>query len=1027
MALVNPSRIIRRRILLWIGIVVCFTMVSLQILSITGKGSVRAYMAFVLLCSTILISSAILVFDMRCSISVMPHMYWRQITRRTRMLMLCSVLGLICSVTISQFFHFRHVAATATVTAAAANASNTDTTRSVLELEPKFAGALRHVWDTISSPVQSGLDTVFEWRNDYFNSNSANANASSSSNNNSIPNQTTNINLAEDRKEAVFESILNYICIFFIIIYSFLKGAISLLLSVTFHYSFAVSYIIASLASFSRYENYENKVNRLIDIEQVESNTDADADDDDDDDDDDTNSSERIEGFGFSFRLPIISSHKITKQGLKNEKLLLDSQGNETPTNQLKALYKDMIYGKLSMKLWTRLLKPSLQTSFAVTILAAGISIFSNAIKAVNCHVRVSSPNSPNSIGYVVPSGFIESILCNKSFNDAVATTSTSGAGAMMPSLRVELARCFIVSAFVQISIGMSYLLLRSMLLRPISFLSVVNSKDDSTANSSSSSSSSDSDSRSSGRGSEIALEYNYEGGDVLAATMGLGNASLMSDLHLQSNNKSKSNSGSRSSSSSSNSWNELLKSTREIHSNILASIKPCHIGPATVPYLKATDKTGIGLSLRLTSENYHDIISRALAFQSFHAIMKSQSPSFQSRRVQLFHDGNNNNNNSSSSSSSSSSSNSSSTQPPLWNSCVRNALIYIDSFTVELQLITLHALDVLSYTTGDTNMNLAGTNTRLGSVKVSSSSSSSNSNTNRRSSSRSRGSNQSSGSGSRSSSAVESFMETFWENKPNVQLGLSAGIASTSSSSSSSSSSLSTLRSRSRNNNDIDGRSNLRDISVTNCISDEATDAQYRSWMWCQHTLVGRCCGWLLQSKWVTDLGLGFDSLCRALMGMYPVLDSIPPMTIQSAIHAVEGISYGLLNSLNEDHTGRSSNYIIAVMESLIRLESSLELYDSVLRKCNNIPGIYPPYSTTGSGTTNAGLGLGLGHPSKCRGYDSGRNITVNMSTLQEINGSMITLLVSGFNDILSRGDCPLLQTQLCSHSLGERLKKLK
>ena len=143
----------------------------------------------------------------------------------------------------------------------------------------------------------------------------------------------------------------------------------------------------------------------------------------------------------------------------------------------------------------------------------------------------------------------------------------------------------------------------------------------------------------------------------------------------------------------------------------------------------------------------------------------------------------------------------------------------------------------------------------------------------------------------------------------------------------------------------------------------------------------------------------------------MYPQVSSASPLSgIQTAIHAVQGVGDGLLNALHEDSTGRAQNHVVAAVECLIRLERSLKLWDNVTDKIEKVRGLEISK---------------LGKP--LDGVDNGLGCMVNVSALQEHVEEVLTKLVEGFSDILSRGECPLLQTNLCADVLADRLRKLR
>ena len=123
------------------------------------------------------------------------------------------------------------------------------------------------------------------------------------------------------------------------------------------------------------------------------------------------------------------------------------------------------------------------------------------------------------------------------------------------------------------------------------------------------------------------------------------------------------------------------------------------------------------------------------------------------------------------------------------------------------------------------------------------------------------------------------------------------------------------------------------------------------------------------------------------------------------------------MLRALREDITGRAQNHVVAVVECLIRLEASLDLWDETLRRSLQVPGL----RVMGLGSPLVGMDTGL--PCGKSGSNVGK---VDMPALQMHVGAQLAALVRGFSDVLSRGECPLLQERLCADRLAQRLRKL-
>jgi len=63
------------------------------------------------------------------------------------------------------------------------------------------------------------------------------------------------------------------------------------------------------------------------------------------------------------------------------------------------------------------------------------------------------------------------------------------------------------------------------------------------------------------------------------------------------------------------------------------------------------------------------------------------------------------------------------------------------------------------------------------------------------------------------------------------------------------------------------------------------------------------------------------------------------------------------------------------------------------------------------------------LGLPSSGKDGSS----AVDAPALQACTETAVTALVRAFRDVLARGDCPLMQSELCSEVLTARIKKIR
>jgi hypothetical protein len=156
-----------------------------------------------------------------------------------------------------------------------------------------------------------------------------------------------------------------------------------------------------------------------------------------------------------------------------------------------------------------------------------------------------------------------------------------------------------------------------------------------------------------------------------------------------------------------------------------------------------------------------------------------------------------------------------------------------------------------------------------------------------------------------------------------------------------------------------------------------------------------------VLNAKFITDAA-------RVSAGLHPQLDVLPPFTVQTAIHAVRGITAGLLASLTDAATGLAHCHVVAATESLLRLEICLELHIECHDRCKVTAGMYI-YDPLGKPTTNT--------------RDPTSNAVVDIASLKTHTTESCTALIRGFSDVLGRSDCPLRQSDLCGKRLIRRL----
>lgn len=75
---------------------------------------------------------------------------------------------------------------------------------------------------------------------------------------------------------------------------------------------------------------------------------------------------------------------------------------------------------------------------------------------------------------------------------------------------------------------------------------------------------------------------------------------------------------------------------------------------------------------------------------------------------------------------------------------------------------------------------------------------------------------------------------------------------------------------------------------------------------------------------------------LLRAVYARYPFAHAVPPLVLQTCLNAVKGISAGLQNALTDDATGTAEYHLIAAVELLIKLELTMEEYEVCMKRCH-------------------------------------------------------------------------------------------
>jgi hypothetical protein len=538
-----------------------------------------------------------------------------------------------------------------------------------------------------------------------------------------------------------------------------------------------------------------------------------------------------------------------------------------------------------------------------------------------------------------------------------------------MPSLpNIAWNACLLTFA-IQVLPAMSYLLLRSLLLHPIFFM---REEDEVMPNS----------------GPNAAAEG---GGVILAATMCCGlvdqigtwcfswlpptAATAGSAANAIGRGSAGKQSGSVLGDSRSSTlaglprWQEALRVHRAVYDQLLASVQPTPYGPAIVPWLQTTGNNNIFAFSKSSSGfslNFNADVARSMAMQSFCAIATGTSVGLRNKRRVLFMLATT----PKGVGSRGSGMNSGFVEQEVggWADAAVGAIAYIDAVSLQLQLIVAHALDVLAYSVGDGMQTLTSDSTTKGALHglqaMSSSSTSSSNNAGNKSSS--------SGSGGGAARVATDHGGGYGD-------GIYIGAPTHASA--------------------------IRDVTHAFIIPQQVTEIARRGAMLRDKSYLGHVCNHLLASKWAYPLW----NLSRALVGIHPCMHVIPPFVLQTGIHAVKGVSAGLIASLRDDSTGTAQSQLVAATESLIRLERSLQLYDTCLRRCQATPGVFilDPLGLPSSATDNGS--------------------TVDVPALQSCTEMAVTALVRAFRDVLARGDCPLLQSELCSDVLTARIKKIR
>lgn len=292
--------------------------------------------------------------------------------------------------------------------------------------------------------------------------------------------------------------------------------------------------------------------------------------------------------------------------------------------------------------------------------------------------------------------------------------------------------------------------------------------------------------------------------------------------------------------------WQEAWYVYKDINKELVNSLKVSFIGPPAVPYLHSGGEGGFMVDA--SGGRLHTIM-RSLAMEDFALVASSQTRGLVQCRKQLFLSG--------------------------WCDAVSAALTFVSATTLQVQLITCHAME-----------EVLEQQQRRREVRSS-----------ERDRARDRDGRTSSSSQDQSQQQERASEDMF---KFNQIMG---------------------------------GHFQVKNLDRVYSIPDAVVALVRRGKDRMDRSLMGYFGNKMLHSwSWSSWM----RPLLRAMYARYPFSHSLPPFVMQTCLNAVKGVSSGLQNALTDDATGTAEYHLIAAAELLIKLELSLGEFDMCMKRCH-------------------------------------------------------------------------------------------
>ncbi len=295
--------------------------------------------------------------------------------------------------------------------------------------------------------------------------------------------------------------------------------------------------------------------------------------------------------------------------------------------------------------------------------------------------------------------------------------------------------------------------------------------------------------------------------------------------------------------------WQEALFTYRAISEELLAGLRVSYLGPPLVTYLKGGGGGYIfGNQLgNVSGTARFQTLTRSLAMSDFARVACAETPGLGMRRRQLFLEG--------------------------WGEACVAALTYVSAVTLQIQLITCHAMEtVIKPQPHWSSFHGEGDRSQ---TRKSTSSSGGSSGRDRR---------DSNGGG-------ESF----------------------------------------RFNQILGGNFQAKNLDRLVSIPEAVVELVRRGKSRVDKSIFG-----FLGNAMMNNRLLGWSwPVIRLVLARYPFTGAVPPLVLQTCINAVRGVSYGLVKSLTDDPTGMAHYHLIGSVEILIRLELALEEFEVCMARC--------------------------------------------------------------------------------------------